>query len=82
VCESIGGPVDTLRLLLLGVGSPAMTFSPVAAVRFRDADAAQACVKALDGRAFQGRSVRCQVWDGRPRDTVMFSYSEGYLVHV
>ena len=39
----------------------------VVAVKFRDPDAADACVRLMDGRAFDGRIVRARVAAGRER---------------
>ncbi|KAI1501729.1 hypothetical protein F5X99DRAFT_190062 [Biscogniauxia marginata] len=39
----------------------------IASVKFRDPEAAQACVDLMDGRAFDGRTVRASIASGRER---------------
>ncbi|KAJ1331536.1 HIV Tat-specific factor 1 [Microdochium nivale] len=39
----------------------------VASVKFKDADAAEACVSLMDGRAFDGRTVRASIATGKEK---------------
>lgn len=36
----------------------------VVSVKFKDEDAAQGCIKLMDGRFFGGRQVSAGLWDG------------------
>ncbi len=36
----------------------------VASVKYSTADAAQECIKIMDGRFFGGRQVKAHLWDG------------------
>ena len=36
----------------------------IASVKYATADAAQECIKVMDGRFFGGRQVKAHLWDG------------------